>query len=1311
MTNPTTFNIENIKRVFQQKGFTFYENGELNIIGIRNTEVGLTVTDVFDDWIVCIYKEGNEYRYFQWPVTTDPSRSWQLRPQNSTTNSVALGGAARLKPGQYNVHKIDKHRGDPTHWALCQRAGSVTVFRSIGDQYRENREDTGVFGINIHRHYTADRAGDGGDYIRGGSQGCQVFRRIADFNQLMQLCYSRAGGRQADGSPVNRNKIFTYTLILQRDLQPPYPQTNRSIGTSPSIPSYTATYTSTGPDPFTQYSGPGISPYIASLESFHPFIQYELTRRRDSTQMVNTYMPFVKLTSLTKVLKSNTEGGAPLPPDRPTTNADVSDVYCPSLGIHGKEEVSFEEIYNPKDNRSVVGYATQYKNNVATLVPVVVEDATKDPPNIPMPGITGMKTERNTAGPMGVRGGLFRATINIKAYSKGQVDTLLRYFLRPATRVILELGRKSSDINEEFVSDKYFQKFNWKRSLDDINRELEPLVTLKAGQRDFIEKYIYGNFGNYEIFIGYVVKFDLKYTKDNVYDITLTVHSLQQYEVPVTATGINSVNPSNSVSNECDSVDIIDYFNPPSSWRRNTFKNLMTRGKGVTTHAAHVIPLTGPGTAATSGGAQSPGYLITWQFFVDILLNDTDEGILSVFQLSALDENTKKFLESSVIKPIRKLQRGEGNSLNANEVSWSPSLRSTDPNVMIIYNPIAQRSVIETNAQSITTVLQSLGDITAEQKAQSELAFTTSQVKQRIMASDSPVGAFSEEYDGVSYLTKGIWINTNAIIDAFAGADTVSGALSKLLTSMNNATRGFWNLQLLSNDQENPGMHVIDMGSSKKPRNNRRNTNPQVPVPKLFEQISTIRDGDIERTMIETELGQLSGSVWKPNYLYLFNRKLQNIDEGLGGELLDISLESSLPQVIAVQAIAGVGGQTQRGTLNSIDIEQLRKISLYDVFARKSTTGCASPDSPCTDTAPTVPSRPSEVPQDYINAVTAVLEGQSNVRYRNETFTAESIETVKQTLIDEWKRTQEATICRQPEDNDPEKDAKIQACTDAGLVRKKIFDDYIDTLKNARRETYESNRPGYLELVKQYSGMFGMAIDLIESDVTKITKLLDREAQQREEQGNPHPFNSSNLTKTLVDITMPGIGGIQLFQSFGVDRVPSILDRGYYVVTKVDHEFGTDKGWTTKLQGRFRYNPPRSNQRVAETPCPDTPTSPSSTTTVTTTPPTTAPIPQAGIVNLGTIRGAEQITSIATWDENTLIAQRNIRITWLNRYCASGTKPRNFTQIQSELTTIDSTILNKIQLNARNNVQSSANLLAAKESAIRSNYGTTCPIR
>jgi hypothetical protein len=144
--------------------------------------------------------------------------------------------------------------------------------------------------------------------------------------------------------------------------------------------------------------------------------------------------------------------------------------------------------------------------------------------------------------------------------------------------------------------------------------------------------------------------------------------------------------------------------------------------------------------------------------------------------------------------------------------------------------------------------------------------------------------------------------------------------------------------------------------------------------------------------------------------------------------------------------------------------------------------------------------------------------------------------------------------------------------------KQQLAEQYIDDLRVAARETYETKR-GYYDLVSRYGAKFGSVLDLIEYDVTQLQKKQDENSKTQE----VHPFNSSNLTKTTVDLTTPGIGGIQLFQSFGVDRVPNILQRGYYVVTKVNHEFG-DSGWVTKIQGRFRYNPQQA-ENTQSAPC------------------------------------------------------------------------------------------------------------------------------
>lgn len=958
---------------------------------------------------------------------------------------------------------------------------------------------------------------------------------------------------------------------------------NVPISTQPAGPE-TSAVTSTVQDANTPPQN--ISPYIASIESFHPKIQYELLRRTKSSEMATVYMPFVKLTSLSNVLGDNLAEGE---------RCQIGNAYFPSLGIHGEKEVKFEDIYNPASgNRSIIGYATGLRTRgtiqignetspgpeLPTRIPILVskDDEADEPPNIPMPGIVSLQTERTTAGPMGVRGGLFKATLNIKAYSTGQVNALLRYFLRPATRVILELGHQPSNVQEleNIVGEEGYKKFDWNRPKFLIDAELEPLVTLKASQRDFIENYIYGNFGNYEIFIGYVVDFKLKYTKENVYNIDLIIHSLQQFEVPVKSTAVESLNAGSAVESKCKVVEITDYFNENSGYKINSFpalmKTVLTSGdlgeQRITTRpltsdnwGQHVIQLRGVGSSPGAGGNQSPGYLVSWEFFVNVILNDLDYGILNIFRRDgeALNPGREAVLRSAVLRRLgseTQLGRLPVTSLNSGEVAWSPSLRSTDPTVMVIYNSSAQNTQQTENAVEIISRLERLGLVTDDKVSQDIInGFTEgSHVKSKIIG--SPVGSFSpiEQDSNTSLLTRGIWINTNAIVQAFEAADTISSAINSLLVLMNNATKGFWNLQLLSNDTENPGMHIIDAGLSKNIKRESLEglTNKNILDQSILNSVNNFKEDLLKLGTFDTQ-----NRRWTPKYLYLFNRGLSTFNNyDTGGELLDVSLESSLPNVIAVQAIAGVGGQMQRGALQAIDINELRKITAYP--------GVYPPCNPSNDTD-VCPEPTREEPRAPSDMGTTLKNQIINLINNGRRTPNASITSQLRKKIDDYVGT-----CPEPqiaENGTVTNQGIIDACEQANERQRTQAEQYVTLLQNTALESAQTDR-SYLNMVGTYGAQFGSVLDLIEYNTSRLAKNLDVESTQQE----IHPFNSSNLTKTTVDLTLPGIGGIQLFQSFGVLRVPNILNRGYYVVTKVSHEFG-ESGWITKIQGRFRYRP------------------------------------------------------------------------------------------------------------------------------------------
>lgn len=913
--------------------------------------------------------------------------------------------------------------------------------------------------------------------------------------------------------------------------------------------------------PVTTPRGPGISPFIAANESFHPHIQYELTRRRGASETANTYMPFIKLTSLVKVYNANLQTGEP---------SGSFGAYCPSLGVHGETQVEFDSIYYPEDGRSIVGYATKETDTGLKTVPVVVESNDEDPPNIPPPGIVSVSSERNTAGGFGIRGGLFKATINIRAYSLGQTNTLLKYFIRQGTRVVLEIGRnssspaenilmfdnsselttfRSSGLGEDFPPSttvkELFQKFDWKRPQREIDAELGPLIRLETGQKEFIERYTYNNFGNYEVLIGYVASFKMKYTKDNVYDIELTVHSVQQFEVPLKLGGLRSVSTTvTAVANPCEPIDIMEYFNPDAAFRENSFTRVLAKCTNTTealnqTWGAHVIPLRG-------AGSPSNGYLLSWECFVDLILNDPTYGFLGTFQLQqGLDNTTLSILRSGVLSRIGSPTEGNPNHINSNEVSWNAHLRSTDINTMIIYNRVAQQINEKDFATEVLNALRGSGDIPQEELDKITSGINDSTIRTEI-ANNTQVTPFNDVGRNTSYLTNGVWINSNAIVQAFStGVDTISGGITQLLNMMNNATQGYWNLQLLSAEPEAIGLRVIDAGLSK-------------PIDKPLAP----SEGDFFSTLptdsptnligrFKSDVRFFANADGTPSYLYMFNRKLQRFTaDDIGSELLDVNIEYSMPNVIAVQVVAGVGGVADRAIGSAINLDELKAISMFDTYPANTT----SANSTCADapSAYTDKNKNNTLSVTQMESIVASIRAPQAITRRGGLEGV--IKTIETEAFEEWKKK-----------NDAKQEAERET-EDAG--RQKIKED-IESARQIPIDFIESKLPSLIGLVRSYASTYGMAIDLVENDISKFVDLLDKNKKDNE----IHPFNASNLTKTIVDITIPGIGGILLFQAFTIDRVPNILKRGYYIVTKVNHEFAADTGWITKIQGRFRFKP------------------------------------------------------------------------------------------------------------------------------------------
>lgn len=190
---------EQVEKAVKAKGYAWFEGPkdyDVNIVGIRNSSTGQKVTNVFDDTLTVSYKINGEWHFHSWAATTDPGKKGVMEYHNAA-------GVARLVEGQYRgSHAIGLHQGK---YEALKQAKNVKVYRDADKdlEYDETKIAEGVFGINIHK------AGADSTYVENWSEGCQVFKKAADFEAFMSIIRK---SRDIHGNS------FTYTLIESADI-------------------------------------------------------------------------------------------------------------------------------------------------------------------------------------------------------------------------------------------------------------------------------------------------------------------------------------------------------------------------------------------------------------------------------------------------------------------------------------------------------------------------------------------------------------------------------------------------------------------------------------------------------------------------------------------------------------------------------------------------------------------------------------------------------------------------------------------------------------------------------------------------------------------------------------------------------------------------------------------------------------------------------------------------------------------------------------------------------------------------------------
>jgi hypothetical protein len=156
---------------------------------------------VFDDIITISYKdETGAWVYKEWMNTTEPGKKSVLEFDKMGIK----GGVARLVEGQYrSSHALGLHQGK---YEALRQVKPVKVYRDANKDliYDEKTITEGVYGINIHK------AGQDSTWVENWSAGCQVFKRVKDFDEFMKIVKK--------ASKIHGNS-FTYTLIESNDIK------------------------------------------------------------------------------------------------------------------------------------------------------------------------------------------------------------------------------------------------------------------------------------------------------------------------------------------------------------------------------------------------------------------------------------------------------------------------------------------------------------------------------------------------------------------------------------------------------------------------------------------------------------------------------------------------------------------------------------------------------------------------------------------------------------------------------------------------------------------------------------------------------------------------------------------------------------------------------------------------------------------------------------------------------------------------------------------------------------------------------------
>jgi putative chitinase len=687
-----------------------------------------------------------------------------------------------------------------------------------------------------------------------------------------------------------------------------------------------------------------------SYKAINPIIKNILDERSTLDNTVQVGMPFIKVTSTVDLGKI-------------AGYTDELGNYGFTLGIHAiQEDVKYEDIYANRSGDYLIGYTytpTGETKRIYTPSPESINvgnirildknvglASNTDFSFIPPPGITSATVGRNRNGVISI------AEIKISVPTLPQLEALHRTFLIPSVGMIVEWGqqfapKRRNSFGENGLTDTTIERnmFPWydRSALEAI---MGRLARNQIGLEEILENYVYTTEGQYQWMYGKVATFSINSNGDGSFECSIRIvgpsedsfaYSTRNTVVPpkLIRNNVPVVCGENSNSIESYFTNTVEGKNLKTllegmegnnvlegleAWKGHVIK--FDKSTGILGSAKRIVTGIGTGIANLfrSKSAQSSeenfgdsedSYFMTWRFFVNVVLNNEDVGIKSIFKDALLtDEELGKI---SILRPYNNpgqdpLAAGdngrEGNNPlrdpYENFVGNSRFLRSTDPSTLIIVN--------ETAAEEAKKELRRRG-------SEESILDPTDESKNMLK-----LGDFYESATGITdpsptnggendrgFLSTGVWINHKAIVNSIAPSQTMMSGITNLLHRMNSATHNFWNLAIDPSEPE-PNEDGVSFNYGIVDTNYRESS--EYAVTEFFDKV------------------------------HVFNKYIRNNDGTLvGSELIESSIDLNLPKLLFSQiATTGIHQESDMNMLSGDDTtdethprvpgaqEQLRKM-------------------------------------------------------------------------------------------------------------------------------------------------------------------------------------------------------------------------------------------------------------------------------------------------------------------------------------------------------------------------------------------------